>query len=208
MIESAAFGPRLSFAAHRACTPFRKGFPMNLSSRAAFLASFALLAAPALSACTVHETRVVEPAPAPAAPAPQPAPAPPPPAQAGAHPAYLHALTDLRNARFNLERKGGDAQMKWDERDAVAAIDHAIEEIKRAAIDDGKDLNDHPAVDAREPRSGRLHRALAALRSAHDDVAREEDNGYAGGLKARAVHHIDEAIHHTEQGIAAAEHAS
>lgn len=171
-------------------------------------AMLALLVLPSLGGCAAHETRVVEPAPPPPASAPA---APPPQAAApapGAHPAYLHALTDLRDARFNLERKGGDAQMKWDERDAISAIDHAIEEIKRAAIDDGKNLNDHPPVDAHEPRVGRLHRALAALQTARRDIEREEDNGAAVGLKARAIHHIDEAIHHTEQGIQAAEHAS
>jgi hypothetical protein len=125
-----------------------------------------------------------------------------------AHPAYLHALSDLRDARFNLERKGGDAQMRWDERDAIGDVDRAIAEIKQASIDDGKNLNDHPAVDAREPRLGRLHRALAALRTARGDIEREEDNGYANGLKGRAIQHIDEAIRRTEEGVSAAEHAS
>jgi hypothetical protein len=63
-------------------------------------------------------------------------------------------------------------------------------------------------VDAREPRLGRLHRALAALRTARGDVEHEEDNGYAQGLKGRAIAHIDEAIRRTEEGISAAEHAS
>src|SRR5450432_4101235 len=35
--------------------------------------------------------------------------------QPGKHPHFLHALSDLRNARTNLEKRGGDAQMKWDE---------------------------------------------------------------------------------------------
>jgi hypothetical protein len=186
---------------------------MNSFLRSSFVALLAV--APLAAGCTVHETRVVEPAPPPPPPpAPAPAPAPPPPAPTpvpvarpvvAVHPAYLHALSDLRNARYNLERKGGDPQMRWDERDAIGAIDRAIAEIKQAAIDDGKDLNDHPPIDAREPRAGRLHRALAALRSAHDDVAHEEDNAYASGLKARAIHHIDEALHKTEEGVAAAD---
>lgn len=93
--------------------------------------------------------------------------------------------------------------MKWDERAAVEATDRAINEIKQASIDDGKNLNDHPAVDAREPRAGRLHKALAALRSARADVEHEEDNGYANGLKQRSIHNIDDAIKRTEEGIAA-----
>ena len=149
------------------------------------------------------------PALAPAAlsfPPPPPVVAPPAPPAPAAHPAYLHAHADLRNARFNLERKGGDAAMRWDEHVAIEAIDHALAEIKRAAIDDGKDLSEHEPVDAREPRRGRLRKALAALQAAlSEDVNQEEDNAFAAGLKARAVHHISEAIHLTEQGIAAAE---
>jgi hypothetical protein len=134
------------------------------------------------------------------------APPPPPPPPPAVHPAYLHALTDLRNARFNLIRKGGDPTMKWDEAVAVGAIDRAIGDIKQASIDDGKNIDDHPALDAREPRAGRLHKALAALRAALADVNQEEDNAYASGLRARAIRNISEAIRVTEQGIYAAEH--
>ena len=75
--------------------------------------------------------------------------------QPGKHPAFLHALSDLRYARANLEKKGGDSQMKWDESTAVGAIDRAIADIKQAAIDDGKNLDDHPPVtNAKEPPRG------------------------------------------------------
>jgi hypothetical protein len=96
--------------------------------------------------------------------------------------------------------------MKWDEAIAIGAIDRAIADIKGAAIDDGKNLDDHPPVDAREARAGRLHRALAALRQSLADVNQEEDNAYAQGLKAKAIRNINEAIRLTEQGIFAAEH--
>jgi hypothetical protein len=125
-------------------------------------------------------------------------------APGGTHPGYLHALSDLRNARANLERKGGDKQMKWDEKDAIGAIDRAIKDIKEASLDDGKNLADHPAVDAKERRSGRLHKALDALHAAHGDTDKEEDNAFAKGLRARASHDIEEAIRFTEAGIQAA----
>jgi len=129
----------------------------------------------------------------------------PAPAQAdqpGHHPAYLHALTDLRHARSHIERRGGDAQMKWDERTATKEIDAAIREIKDAAIDDGKNLEDHPPVDAKLDYNGRLHRALELLRKAEKDCREEEDNNFAKGLQKRAIKHIQEAIRFTEQGIA------
>jgi tetratricopeptide (TPR) repeat protein len=147
--------------------------------------------------------RTPPPPPVAAAP-PPPAAAPPPPPPAQAHPAYLHALADLRNARWNLERRGGDPTMRWDERHAVEAIDRAINDIKRAAIDDGKNLQDHPPTDA-EPRAGRLHRALSSLQAARADVSQEEDNAFAGGLRARGLHNIDEAIRLAEQGITEAD---
>jgi hypothetical protein len=136
-------------------------------------------------------------------PAPAPAPAP-----AAVHPWYLHALSDLRNARANLERKGGDKQMKWDEHDAIGAIDRAIHDIKEAALDDGKNLEDHPAIDAHEAREGRLHKALSALRTARGDIEKEEDHAVANGLRARALRDIDEAIRFTDAGVQAAARAS
>jgi hypothetical protein len=124
----------------------------------------------------------------------------------GKHPAYLHALTDLRHARAQIEKRGGDAEMKWDEQTATREIDAAIGEIKKASIDDGKNLADHPPVDVKADRAGRLHRALELLRKAHKDVSEKEDNNFAEGLKDRALHHISEAINFVEQGIANAKH--
>jgi hypothetical protein len=65
----------------------------------------------------------------------------------GKHPYYLHALADLRGARWMLEHRPGDAAVSGQEDVGITEIDAAIREIKRAAIDDGKDINDHPKVD-------------------------------------------------------------
>jgi hypothetical protein len=111
----------------------------------------------------------------------------------GRHPAYLHALTDLRHARAHLENLAPTHHMDREEQHAIAEIDRAIGEIKRAAIDDGKNLNDHPPVDAGMDRPGRYHRALELLDKAHNDIAREEDDPSVRGLRNRALQHIDEA---------------
>jgi hypothetical protein len=116
------------------------------------------------------------------------------------HPAYLHALTDLRHARAHLERPDG-GQLGAEESIAVREIDAAIGEIKKAAIDDGKNLNDHPMVDSHLDWPGRLHRAAELLKKAHSDVAEEEDNAFAQGLQHRALEHIDKAHHHVEEAI-------
>ena len=119
----------------------------------------------------------------------------------GKHPYYLHALSDLRAARWLLEHRPGDAAVSGQEDVAIEEIDKAIGEIKRASIDDGKDIHDHPPVQGVNDRPGRLHKAAELLHKVHDDVAREEDDPFTRGLRDRAVMHIDEALHHTEHAI-------
>jgi hypothetical protein len=118
----------------------------------------------------------------------------------GKHPAYLHALTDLRAARAHLDRHDG-GELRHEEKEAIHQIDEAIGEIKKASIDDGKDLNDHPPVDAGLDHMGRLHRAKELLEKAHQDISREEDNTFAQGLQQRAFDHIDRAIHEVDEAI-------
>jgi len=124
----------------------------------------------------------------------------------GKHPFYLHALSDLRAARWLIEHRPGDPAVSGQEDVAVAEIDKAIGEIKHAAIDDGKDIHDHPPVQGPNDRPGRLHKALELLRKVHNDVAREEDDPMTRGLRDRAVGHVDEAIHATEHAIGDVKH--
>ena len=122
----------------------------------------------------------------------------PPPSR---HPAYLHALSDLRTARWMLEHRPGDAAVSVHESEAISEIDHAIAELKRAAIDDGKNIHDHPRTDVPNDYRGRLHKAADLLRKVHADTYREEDNPNAVGLRDRAIGHVDAALHATEQAI-------
>jgi hypothetical protein len=138
------------------------------------------------------------------APPPQPYVAPPPPQPMPAqHPAYLHALSDLREARAHLERPRNyfaPRGANWDEHVAVTEIDAAIDEIKRAAIWDGKPLTDHPPVDAGLDWRGRIHRSLELLHQAERDISQEEDNPSVRGLQQRAREHVLSAIRLTEDG--------
>jgi hypothetical protein len=94
--------------------------------------------------------------------------------------------------------------MLGDEEEAVRNIDAAIGDLKQAAIDDGKNIDDHPPVDEHPDHIGRLHDARDFLKKAHDDVAHEEDNGFANGVRHRAQEHIDHALHATEKAMRAA----
>jgi hypothetical protein len=119
----------------------------------------------------------------------------------GRHPAYLHALTDLRAARWNLEHRPGDAAVSAQEDVAIVETDRAIREAKVAATEDGKNIEDRPPEDARLDRPGRLHHALELLNKAKNDVAREEDNPEARNLRHRVVEHVDLAIEATRHAI-------
>jgi hypothetical protein len=112
----------------------------------------------------------------------------------GKHPGYLHSLSDLRAARWFLYHQPGDSAVSGEEDVGITEIDAAIREIKKASIDDGKDLNDHPAVDVKEHGS-RLLKSIEALKKAHADIDHEEDNPEGRELRHRALEHIDKAIH-------------
>jgi hypothetical protein len=122
----------------------------------------------------------------------------------GDHPGYLHALTDLRDARWNLEHRAGDAAVSDREDVAIVEIDRAIGEVKKAAREDDKNLGNHPPEDARLNHAGRLHHAVELLEKAHNDLAREEDNPEARELKHRALDHVDRALEAAKQAVHAA----
>jgi hypothetical protein len=120
----------------------------------------------------------------------------------GKHPHYLHALSDLRAASWLLEHRPGDAAVRQHEDAALAHIAAAYGEIKKAAIDDGKNIHDHPSIDVPNDYRGRLHQAAALLKKARSDVDREEDDPRAKGLKHRAIEHVEAALRATDHAIA------
>jgi tetratricopeptide (TPR) repeat protein len=119
----------------------------------------------------------------------------------GAHPYYLHALSDLRAARWMIEHRPGNWVQTQDEIEAVRRIDKAIGEIKKASIEDGKNIEDHEPVSEVPDHMGRLHKALDFLRKARQDISHDEDNVFAQGLQSRAYGHIDGAIGAVKRAI-------
>ena len=120
----------------------------------------------------------------------------------GNHPAYLHALENLRSARWMIEHRPGDLVRSVYEVDAVHEIDWAIFEIRKAAVNDGRNVDWHPAVDARpDSTKGNLHQALQYLGQAHSDVAQAEDNIFATGLRDRAIGGKEAAIKSTQGAL-------
>jgi hypothetical protein len=118
----------------------------------------------------------------------------------GDHPRYVHALSDIRYARALIQRPD-QANILEDEVNATQELDVATSEIKVAARDDWKPINDHPTVDAHLDHRGRFTEALKVLARAHDDVCKEEDDRKARGLRNRAVNHLDQAMNYVRQAM-------
>ncbi len=116
-------------------------------------------------------------------------------ADSGRHPGYLQALADLRAARSLLTQQTSDPKVDENEKAAIAEVDAAINEIKKASIDDGKPLSDHANVDVVEVGS-RLLRSLEILHKAQDDIRGEVDSAAVKGLRTAANNHIGLAIQH------------
>lgn len=104
--------------------------------------------------------------------------------------------------RWFLFHQPGDAKVYSDEDGGITQIDPAISEIKRAVIDDGKNVNDHPAVDAKEHGTPLL-RSIETLAKAHADIDNEKGNPESRELGHRALEHLDRAVHAAEKAHAA-----
>ena len=111
----------------------------------------------------------------------------------GPHPAYLHALSDLRAARHYLHDDWSWGAVKHDDDAAIREIDAAINEIKRAAIDDGKGDADPFPIDRSLSPHDRFRKANELLAAAHRDLEHAEDVPQARELRNRAIGEIDYA---------------
>jgi hypothetical protein len=120
--------------------------------------------------------------------------APPPPAatRPAIHPRYLQAISDLRYARALLFRPDFREVMR-DQRGAVEEIDRAIAAARQAAIDDGRNPDDHPPVDIRGGWEGRFRKAMELLNSARENLSFVEDNRRAAQWREDALASVDRA---------------
>jgi hypothetical protein len=114
---------------------------------------------------------------------------PPPPPLPAVHPRYLHAISDLRYARALLFRPDWRDIMR-NQRAAVEEIDRAIGAARAAAIDDGRNPNDAPPIDARMGWRDRFSKAMELLNSAERDLSFAEDNRQAAGWRAAALENV------------------
>ena len=119
----------------------------------------------------------------------------------GQHPGYLHALSELKDARWLIQHRPGDTAVTVAEAGAPVDINAAIGDIKHAASIDDKNLDIHPPVDAPPTQQGRLHKALELLGEALNEVNRPEDNPAALPYQRGAIRHIQAAMDQTKDAI-------
>jgi hypothetical protein len=108
-------------------------------------------------------------------------------------PAYLHALGDLRAAREYLKmdtRPGTGHARDY----AINEINRAIDDIKRAARDEGKNPDITPPPQGGGNPGWPFHSAERLLREARHDVDHGRDLPENMGLRERSVEHIDKAL--------------
>jgi hypothetical protein len=118
------------------------------------------------------------------------------------HPAYLRAMSELREARHYLNDGWAWEPVRRDEVAAVREIDAAIHEIQIAAIDDGRRFDEPFPIDQHMNPHDRFRKANDLLFAAHNDLARAEEVPEAHGLRDRAIMHVDRAhqiVDHAER---------
>ena len=126
----------------------------------------------------------------------------------GRHPHYIHALSDLRAAQWQVDhRRPEDGAVREDEQVSSDEIGLAIHSVSDAASRDGKDLGYQPPPDAPLEYDGRLHAAIDLLRAAHADLAMPEDDPSARGQQRMALLRVDGALHSAQRAVGAARRA-
>jgi hypothetical protein len=107
-------------------------------------------------------------------------------------PAYLHAISDLRTAREYLQQDTRP-QFEGIRHHAIEEISRAIDDMKKAAVDDGKNPHHTPPPQSQGDPRAPIHSALRLLNEAYGDVARGQDAPQNTGLQRRSLEHIDKA---------------
>ncbi|MBV8761694.1 MAG: hypothetical protein JO257_30650, partial [Deltaproteobacteria bacterium] len=118
-----------------------------------------------------------------------------------AHPAYMAAIQNLRNARAMLERPTGAADVKWDEHVAIRDIDDALHDIREARVDDGRPVTEHAPIESKLVYRDRLKQAEKELHEAARDLEEREDNFWAKKDRKHAIEAIRRAEKATREAM-------
>jgi hypothetical protein len=109
------------------------------------------------------------------------------------HPAYLHALSDLRTARGYLQMPA-KPETKDACKHAVKEVSRAIDDISKAVRDYGRDPDVTPPPQGAGSANTPIHSAIRLLKEARADVEHGRDLPENHGLRERSIEHIDKAL--------------
>jgi hypothetical protein len=108
-------------------------------------------------------------------------------------PGYLHAISDLRTARAYLQmdvRPDHAGAREY----AIKEISRSIDDMKRAAVEDGKNIWHTPPPQSNGNANAPIHSAVRLLRDARHDVESGRDAPENVGLQLHSLEHIDKAL--------------
>ena len=111
----------------------------------------------------------------------------------GAHPAYLHARSNLRVAERIMMSIREEPNVMNDLRAASERVHQAIRMIDEAAVIDRKDIIDNPPTDTYPDRRGRYRAIYQMLEGAKRDLSQAEANLSAVGWRNAAIGKVNEA---------------
>jgi hypothetical protein len=119
------------------------------------------------------------------------------PSQAQNEPHYLQALSELRTARDYIQFDKGGPYAK-ERKTAVEEINKAIDEIKHAAWDDGKNTQFAPPAQGVTTGWAPIHQAEKWLSAAKGHASQGVDIPQNQGLRERILYHINAALSITD----------
>jgi hypothetical protein len=120
------------------------------------------------------------------------------PAQAQ-RPHYLHALSNLREARELLQTDTRPGFIRARDH-AIEEIDRAIHEVSEAVREEGRNPHHTPPPAGGDPNRP-MRSALTLLDEARRDIASGTDESGHRGLQMRALRHVDEARQALEHAL-------
>jgi hypothetical protein len=117
----------------------------------------------------------------------------------GSH--YLNALSSLRSAYRLMATPPDDIIASGHQNMALDEISAAIDTIRQSVIDDGRDIDDQPAVGLSHNNPRHLRWAADVLRHVRSDIAGEDPAAAVRGVQRQAIDHVDQALNLTETAI-------
>lgn len=123
------------------------------------------------------------------------------------HPAYLHALEDLKLAENAIATRGGDPAMHVHDRYAIQQIEAAQTIIYKVAPEEQKNVHTLPKADASIPSNGgKLHDALDYLAKARSDLNEPDSDAQFNDAKRRVLILVSAAEGQVNMAISDYEH--